>query len=106
MISLGPVSLARDLEEKGDYMGRDLSWGVNNSSHRLGIPVLVSYRGETNPLGYLEGLWDQQGSWRKHRLCEEGMHAGFPPRQCGEGGLKTPLVLAEFPATTLVCTPA
>lgn len=53
-ISLGPVSLGGDLEQKGDYVGGDPPWGESGSSHRFGVPVLGSYIGETNPLGKLE----------------------------------------------------
>ena len=42
MIKSEPVPLGGDSEEKGDYMGRDLAWGVSSSSHKLGAPVLES----------------------------------------------------------------
>lgn len=60
MIRLGPVPLRGDSEEKEDYTGRYLPWGVSSSSHRLDAPVLGSYTGKTSPRAWLEDCWDQQ----------------------------------------------
>lgn len=35
-------------------------WGAKRLSHRLGIPVRVSFVQETRPLGCREDLWDRQ----------------------------------------------
>lgn len=57
VIRSGLVHLGRDSEEKREYMGGDLPWGVSDLSHRLGAPVLGSYTGEMSLLGLLES-WD------------------------------------------------
>lgn len=50
-----PVSLGRDSEEKGEYVGKRGTYsGVNGWSHRLGPSVLGSYLEEASPLSQLE----------------------------------------------------
>lgn len=44
------MPLGRDSEEKDDYMGRHLPWGVSDLSQRLGAAVLVFYMEEKNLL--------------------------------------------------------
>lgn len=39
-IMLEPLLLGEDSEEKGDYMGGDLSWRVSGSSHILSAQAL------------------------------------------------------------------
>ena len=61
-------------------MGGHLPWGASRSSHRLGIPVLGSYKEKTSPLGYLENICDIKKGWRSLVFtCEECAGAGFPP---------------------------
>ena len=50
-IMLEPLLLGEDSEEKGDYMGGDLSWRVSGSSHILAISALGRNKGKLRPLG-------------------------------------------------------
>ena len=50
-------ALGGDSEEKGEYTGRDLPWGVSGESHRLGALVLGSYTGKMSPLGWSKDCW-------------------------------------------------
>lgn len=49
MIRLGACHQEYPQRKRGDSTGRDLPWGVSSANHRLGIPLLASYTGETSP---------------------------------------------------------
>ena len=69
VIRLGPVPPGEDSEEKGDYMGGDLPWGVSSLRHILGAPDLRSDKGKMTlphpclwlvggPVGLIRRLWE------------------------------------------------
>ena len=53
-IKLEPLLVGEDSEQKGDYMGGDLSWGVSGSSHILSAQALGPNTGNTGSLCCLE----------------------------------------------------
>ena len=81
VIGSGHMPLGRDSEEKDDYMGRHLPWGVSNLSQRLGASVLEFYMEEKNLL-LVRGLLQQiEGLW-KPGLCWWRVHVYWlAPRQ-------------------------
>lgn len=71
MIGSGHTPLGRDSEEKDDYVGRHLPWGVSDLSQRLGASVLEFYMEEKNLLlvrgllQQIEGLWKPGLYWSR-----------------------------------------
>ena len=51
-------------------------WGAYRLSHRLGIPVLVSFVEETSPLGCWKNLWDR-GLEKQRPTHEDGACTGL-----------------------------
>ena len=50
VIRSGLVPLGGNLQEEGDYTGRDSPWGVSSLSHILGTPALGSDTGKMSTL--------------------------------------------------------
>lgn len=98
VIGLGPVPLEGDSEEKRDFTGRDLSWGVSSSSHMLGVPAQGSGTGK---LSFFAG-WRAGGPHRRpvgslDFACELWACTSLLLKQGGEGRLKTEEKAAAFP---------
>ena len=61
-------------------MSEDLLWGVNDSSHFLGILALWSYKGKLSLLAWLEGLWNKwEGLWEGWTPLKRSKQAGLSP---------------------------